>query len=237
MLICQVFNMETAKSDNLEYSAPTHHHLAAIYLDTLLEGDADTAINMLLESVENGLSLKELYLHVLQPAQYELGRLWQTGRISVADEHYCTAATQQVMSRLYPRLFSTPKNGKVLVAACIGGELHEIGLRMVADFFELAGWDTHFFSASSPPEQVLQALGNNRADLLALSATMASHLQEVKSMVDKVQAFNLPVPVKILVGGYPFNADPELWRRIGADGTASGAEEAVREGNRLCMKI
>jgi MerR family transcriptional regulator, light-induced transcriptional regulator len=213
-----------------------YHHLATHYLGLLLRKDADTAITLLLNAVEDGLSLKELYLQVLQPAQYELGRLWQIGQISVAEEHYCTAATQQVMSRLYPRLFATPKNGKVLVAACITGELHEIGMRMVADLFELDGWDSHFFSASTPYNQILQALVDNRADLLALSATMATNVKDLQKLMAKVHAAKLPIQIKIIVGGYPFNADPKLWRKIGADGTARGAEEAVREGNRLCPK-
>ncbi len=223
-----------------EYNEKTensgYHQLAARYLDYLLQKDADTAIPLLVNQVQNGMPLKELYLQVLQPAQYELGRLWQIGKITIAEEHYCTAATQQVMSRLYPVLFSTPKNGKVLVAACIKGELHEIGLRMVADLFELDGWDTHFFSASTPYSRTLQAVADNRADLLALSATMTSHVKDVEKLIEKAHSSNLPAPVKIMVGGYPFNTDPELWRKVGADGTARGAEEAVREGNRLCLK-
>jgi len=214
----------------------SYHNLANSYLELLFRKDADTAIALLLTAVDEGLPLKELYLQVLQPAQHELGRLWQIGRISIADEHYCTAATQQVMARLYPLLFSTPKNGKVLVAACVKGELHEIGLRMVADLFELEGWDTHFFSSATPPEKVLQALCDNHADLLALSATMASHVKDLQELVAMVHTSSLPASIRIMVGGTPFNTDPELWRAIGADGTARGAEEAVQEGNRLCRK-
>jgi methanogenic corrinoid protein MtbC1 len=213
-----------------------YHNLANRYLELLFRNDAETAIVLLLNAVHDGLPLKELYLQVLQPAQYELGRLWQTGKITVADEHYCTAATQQVMSRLYPRIFSTLRNGKILVAACSKGELHEIGLRMVADLFELDGWDTHFFSAATPQDSILQTLADTRPDLLALSATMFQHVPDLQILIAAVHAANLPAPLKIMVGGYPFNADPELWRRIGADSTAHGAEEAVREGNRLCLK-
>lgn len=210
------------------------HKLAAHYLDLLSRKDAETAIVLLLNAVHDGLPLKELYLQVLQPVQHELGQLWQTGKITVVDEHYCTAATQQVMSRLYPLIFSTPRNGKVLVAACGKRELHEVGLRMVADLFELDGWDTHFFSATTPHEQILQAVADNRADLLALSATLTANVPDIRQLITEVRAARLPAQPKIMVGGYPFHADPELWHRIGADSTAPGAEEAVREGNRLC---
>lgn len=42
--------------------------------------------------------------------------------------------------------------------------------------------------------------------------------------------------VKILVGGYPFKLAPELWKMVGADGSASGAREAIALGNRLTMQ-
>ncbi len=228
--------MSASDRKRVSSSGINNHELAAGYLETLFNKNANRAIEMLIKAVEDGLPLKELYLHVLQPAQHELGRLWQIGKISVADEHYCTAATQQVMAQLYPSIFSTPKNGKVLVACCVKGELHEIGMRMVADFFELEGWDTYFYSSSASEEEVMQSLIDNHADLLALSVTMQGHLTELKKMIDKVHNARFGFPLKIMVGGHPFNADPGLWQRIDADATASGAEEAVHEGNRLCRK-
>ena len=87
--------------------------------------------------VEQGTPARDIYLQVFQPAQREVGRLGQTNRISVALEHYVTAATQPIMSQLYPRIFSPEKTGRRLIATCVGGELHEIGVRMVADFFEM----------------------------------------------------------------------------------------------------
>ena len=39
--------------------------------------------------------------------------------------------------------------------------------------------------------------------------------------------------VKVIVGGYPFNVAPELWRELEADGSAPSAVEAVALGNRI----
>jgi methanogenic corrinoid protein MtbC1 len=38
-----------------------------------------------------------------------------------------------------------------------------------------------------------------------------------------------------MVGGYPFNVDPDLWRRIGADGSARDASEAIGVAQRLVV--
>jgi methanogenic corrinoid protein MtbC1 len=36
-----------------------------------------------------------------------------------------------------------------------------------------------------------------------------------------------------MVGGYPFNIEPELWKRIGADAYAADASEAIAVASRL----
>jgi methanogenic corrinoid protein MtbC1 len=61
----------------------------------------------------------------------------------VAQEHYCTAATQLIMSQLSPRLFGRDRIGRRLVVTCVGDELYELGMHMVADFFEMEGWDAY----------------------------------------------------------------------------------------------
>jgi len=124
--------------------------LARGYIDALLQGDRQSASKMILESAGQGTDIKEIYLNVFQRSQREIGRLWQTNQISVAQEHYCTVATQMVMSQLYPYIFASEKNGRRMVATCVGGELHEIGARMVADFFEIDGWETYFLGANTP---------------------------------------------------------------------------------------
>jgi methanogenic corrinoid protein MtbC1 len=97
------------------------------YLDALLAGDRLAAGRIILQAAEQGAAIKDIYLGVFQRSQRELGRLWQTNQISVAQEHYCTAATQLIMSQFYPAIFAVAKKGPRLVATCVGGELHELG--------------------------------------------------------------------------------------------------------------
>ncbi|MDD3985194.1 MAG: B12-binding domain-containing protein [Methanobacterium sp.] len=114
------------------------------YLAFLLEGDRHSAGKMIIESVDNGINVKDIYLHVFQSSLYEIGRLWQENKITISQEHYFTAATQLIMSQLYPYISTTKKTGKILVAMSVSKELHEIGIKMVADFFEMDGWKTFY---------------------------------------------------------------------------------------------
>lgn len=210
--------------------------LATKYLDTLLAGDRHAASTLVLDAVSAGASVRDIYIHVFQRSQHEIGRRWQLNEMTVAEEHFCTAATQLVMSQLYPQIFSTARRNRRLVAACVGGDLHEIGVRMVADFFEMDGWDTHYLGANMPTAAIVSTVGERRPDVLAISATMTFHVPAVRDLIDAVHAAAIassrPAP-KILVGGYPFSVEPELWRTMGADGCAGDADEAVRVANRL----
>lgn len=205
------------------------HELATLYLQHLLGGDRRSASQAVMRAVDAGTPLRDIYTHVFQTTQWEVGRLWQQNRISVAEEHYCTASTQLVMSQLYPRLFGGARDGRRLVATSVPGDLHELGVRMVADFFEMEGWDTFYLGASTPTESLIGAIRDRRADVLALSATMLRGVPAVAEVIARVREACDPVPL-IAVGGYAFNVEPTLRERVGADlhaSTAAAAIEAV----------
>lgn len=201
-----------------------HAELARGFLDALLDADRHHANHMVMDAADAGTPIQELYLDVFQPCLYEVGWLWQTGRASVAQEHFVSAAVQLAMARLYPRLFATPRIDRSVIVASVGGELHEIGGRMVADIFELYGWDSHFTGANTPSREVAALVVERGADAVAISATLPSHLPMVEQMV---QAIRETGEVPILVGGRPFNRTPDLWRVVAADATATDAVDAV----------
>jgi methanogenic corrinoid protein MtbC1 len=208
------------------------NYLARQFLDLLLEGERQKASKLILDAVHNGMPVREVYLQVFENSQREVGRLWQTGQISVAQEHFCTAATQMIMSQLYPYLFTGERKRQKMVTTCVGGELHEIGARMVADFFEMAGWDTYFLGANTPTESVVKTVRESNAPLLAISVTMTFHISKARELIHAIRE-EKQTPIRILVGGYPFNVAPHLWKQIGADGYAPNAPTAIAEAQRL----
>jgi methanogenic corrinoid protein MtbC1 len=206
---------------------------ALVYIDALLQGKRDAASKLVRDTVDAGSSIREIYLNIFQPAQHEIGRLWQLNRITVAQEHYCTAATQLIMSQLYPLLFAGEKTKGNVVATCVGGDLHELGVRMVADFLELDGWNTFYLGASTPSASVVHAISDRQAALVAISATMTFHVRTTESLIALIRADPYAKSARVLVGGYPFNRMPDLWQRVGADGYARDAQAAVSIANQL----
>jgi MerR family transcriptional regulator, light-induced transcriptional regulator len=209
-----------------------HSDLAVAYLRALLDADRQAAVRLVMNAVQAGRPVKDIYLHVFQPTQREIGRLWQFNQIDVGQEHYATAVTQMVMSQLYPLIFSTERVGHSLVATCVGSELHEIGIRMVADFFEMAGWDTYYLGANTPAASIIRAVKEHNAGVLAISATLTTHIGDVRKLIQAVRQSEAG-QVGILVGGYPFNLSPHLWQRVGADGFARDAQGAIAAAQRL----
>jgi MerR family transcriptional regulator, light-induced transcriptional regulator len=201
--------------------------LAREYLDALLGGNRARASELVLDSVKDGVPVRDIYLEVFQRTQWEVGRLWELNRVTVAEEHYCTATTQLIMSRLYPHVFAGERGRGTLVAAAVSGDLHELGIRMVADFFEMDGWDTFFLGANTPAPGILELVERRNADVLALSATLWAHVPDVAEVIEALREASGEGGPIILVGGHPFNHDGELWRTVGADGHAPGAGGAV----------
>lgn len=207
------------------------HDLTRRYTEFLVKGDRRGARELILSAVDSGTSVADIYLQVLQPSQWEIGSLWHENKISVAHEHFATAATQSIMAELYPYFAATPRRSCRMVAAAAPGEIHELGIRMVADFFELDGWDTYFLGANTPLRDLMRMLGEQRPHVLALSASTALNLSAVQDIIAATR--QLADPPKIMVGGRLFLYNPELWQRVGADGFAPDARSAVARGNEL----
>ncbi|MFA5535259.1 MAG: cobalamin-dependent protein, partial [Mariniphaga sp.] len=184
-------------------------------------------------AVEEGVPVKEIYLDIFQNSQYEIGRLWLDNQISVATEHFCTAATQSIMAQLYPYIFTTERLGRRLVAACVGGELHELGIRMVSDFFEMDGWDTYYLGANSPATSIMKAIDEYQADLVALSVSMPFHRSLLRETIKKLRESTSGKQVKIMIGGHALNNFRDNWAAFNADGYAPNANEAVITANKL----
>ncbi|GAA1931683.1 hypothetical protein GCM10009815_27500 [Nocardioides marmoribigeumensis] len=197
------------------------------YLGHAVAGHQQRAIEHVLTLVADGSSVADVLLEVLAPAQLELGRLWERGVVSVAQEHVATAVTQVTMSALQPLFLEQPRLDRTLVAATPPGDRHEIGLRVVTDLLQLRGWDTQYVGASCPVADLVEAVVTAGATLLLLGASMPAHLPGLRAAVEHVRADPRCQGVAVLVGGEPFRHAPGLGEWVGADLVATDAREAL----------
>ena len=177
----------------------------ARYLAALLAGDRAQCRKEFQARLDGGTELASIYDGLFRRSLYELGTLWEQGRVSVATEHLATAITEGLLSLAYPRLLNGPRLGKTAVVACIPGEYHQIGGRMVADFFELNGWRGHFLGANTPLKDLLSFLDERKPNVAVLSATMSAGLD---SLIASAGAIRTQFPgLAVLVGGQVFSRE------------------------------
>ncbi|MFA9378193.1 MAG: cobalamin-dependent protein [Lachnotalea sp.] len=207
--------------------------LARQYMQYLLEGEKSKATILLLEAIRKGEAIKSIYLNILERTLKEVGRLWETNRIDITHEHYFSEATKEIMAYINIAKPVQEKNGHTLISFSIGGEHHNIGIRMVTDFMEMDGWDTYFLGTNVPSQCLIKAIEYYNADIILISATMYYNLDSVSNLIDTIRSSHLIKTPKILVGGLAFNYDRTLWKKIKADGYSYNATDCVELANEL----
>lgn len=206
--------------------------LALRYLHTSLDGDARAAMQLVVQAVDDGLDLEDVYGGILVAAQREVGALWHLGEINVAEEHLVTTTTERALSVLAQRVERCPPRGQTVIAAAVSGNLHGLGARILSDLFEVAGWRAVCLGANVPADDLISSAVYFNADLVLLSAALPTHLKVVRQTIEGIRG--LPdQEVKILVGGAALEEIPDLWQRLGADGYAADMVNIVDLGERL----
>lgn len=201
------------------------------YVDALTRGDRYGASRVAMAALAAGINICDIYLDVLQPALYAVGQLWETNQLTIAQEHLATAITQAVMVELHGHAHMKPVIGRTMIAVGIGLERHEIGIRMIADLFDLEGWSVHYLGVNVPESHVIRAVTDHHPDLVAISITVGGRFEDVETLIRALRASADGRRMRIMVGGQPFNQFPEKVKSIGADCTAKNARDALRQAS------
>jgi methanogenic corrinoid protein MtbC1 len=203
------------------------------YLAAQLSSNRRQAIKIVLDDgLAQGIPVTDLYLGIIQAAQYRIGELWQENRISVAQEHLATAVSQIVVAELYRAAVPAPSNGYRALVTCVSGELHELGTRITADFFELAGFDVRYLGANVPTDALVAMAREEQPDLLVASVTMSSHLEALADAVDRTRAA-VGDKLRLAVGGYALSSAPRLVERLTPDIYGRDADASVAAARHL----
>jgi diguanylate cyclase (GGDEF)-like protein len=170
------------------------------FRDALRAGDATLAEGVAQEAVEAGLDTGIVLCRVVGPAMDWIGDQWECGAITVADEHLATAISHNVLASLFPRLLkAAPGSRERVMLAGAPGEQHVLGLKVVADILEGAGFDVLYLGADVPVDDLIDACRRHRPDVLGLSVTVTSNVPSL--LTELVKISKLEHPPLLLVGG------------------------------------
>ncbi|MGA2227281.1 MAG: cobalamin-dependent protein [Syntrophobacteraceae bacterium] len=172
------------------------------FLGSLIAGSRSQCQNIVEKCMGAQLPIRVLYEQLFCRSLYDVGELWEFNKISVATEHVATAITEGLMNYLLPRIISQARTKKKAVIASVENELHQVGAKMVADVFEMHGWDSFYLGANTPTSELVRFVREKSPDVVALSLSVYFNIGQLKKAIEILthELDGLPV----LVGGQAF---------------------------------
>lgn len=204
------------------------------YLFALRQQSKKRANEIIDDLIQQGSSVEDIYLKVMMPSLVTIGHLWSVNKLTVGEEHFASYITMSNMNRL--PITAKCKKQHVALAVSVSGEAHNIGLQMVSHLLEIDGWKVYFIGSHTPVESIVDMSIKLDANLLVLSTTLESHLDNTKKMIEDIRQSEEMKSVKILVGGQAYRNKKSIATRLGADGYSYYANDAVTVANRLVNK-
>ncbi len=208
----------------------------AAFEGALLAGDRVAAASIFARTPDRGHSLVDAELHVIQPTLYGIGQKWQNYEVGVAQEHLATAISQYVMTNGLLKAKLPMPNGRRILLACVEGNSHSVGLQIVADAFQLAGWDVRYLGASVPTSALIQQVGQFKPDLLGLSVSFAQQLHIVKAIMSRLTQTHGTSRPAVIVGGLAINQFNGSANQLGVDDWSPDAGAAVTSAATLGLR-
>jgi MerR family transcriptional regulator, light-induced transcriptional regulator len=173
----------------------TDRELRASILAATEAGDVGALASLVDQSVARP-SLEQAFVDVLSPALTDVGDRWQSGTLTVAQEHLATSAVRAALEKLLsdPR----PDLRGAAVLACAPGERHEIGLLMLAVLLRADCWQVAFLGADTPAADALALAAGLHARALCFSASTKAHAEALDAELARER---VPEALTVLVGG------------------------------------
>jgi MerR family transcriptional regulator, light-induced transcriptional regulator len=211
------------------------HPLYQEFIGMLNRLDKEQCVSYILERLAgHEIDIVKLYNEILTPAQYE--NLCKDGKADdcIWQEHVRTSIIRTIIECCYPyvirerdhKYVSTLKSKVVVV--CPAEELHEIGARMIADYFTLCGFNVGFIGANTPQKDILAGIKYSHPEFVAISITNYYNLMAARNTVQMIAELKSTIPFKIILGGQACRANPAACGQIGVDMVLDSFEDIRR---------
>lgn len=193
--------------------------------------DKARAATLCLNALEQGkFSLSELYENVLAPVLNRIIVTHSNEDDMIWREHMMSSIVRSIVEACYPYVLrEREKMGLItdetVLVICPKQEEHEIGARMIADFFTIWGYNTVYIGANTPDNTLLKAVEALQPSFIAVSISNYYHMFAAKEMITNVKA---RVEVTVVAGGQAFAKNPEAAAVIGADRLLKSFEDIGR---------
>ncbi len=202
----------------------------------IFEYDRESAVRSAEQSLEHGID-PLVTLKVMTEAIREVGEAFGRGDLWLPDLVGASEAMQGAVPLIEDEIRRKGVERKSLgtvVAGTVFGDIHSIGKTMVATLLTAAGFRVVDLGINVTAERFLEAVREQKADLLVMSALMTTTCAEQQKVIAALRKEGLREKVKVMVGGAAVTE--EFKDSIGADGYDPTAPGAVGLAKRLVGK-
>ena len=194
--------------------------------EDLYNGKVDEVAAATQKALDEGISAGEILNQGLIAGMDVVGRDFKSGELFIPEVILCARAMHAGLEILRPLLIETGNDlpGKVVIGK-VAGDMHDIGKNLVSMMLEGAGFEIIDLGTDVQPEQFVEIVRAEGADLVGMSALLTTTMLSMKSTIDALSEAGLRDSVRVLVGGAPVTAN--FAEQIGADAYAADAAAAV----------
>lgn len=179
-------------------------HFISFY-NALADGNKYRCQQIVDQLVSDSTDIKDIYVELFQKSLYRVGKLWEEGKITIAEEHLASAIIEHLIDYTFWKQPPVTRIGKTIILSCINKEFHDIGIRMASYIFEMNGWDTHFLGANTPSKEIIRITGQKQPDMIGLSFSFYMNIARLTEVLDSITS-EFPKQ-KIILGGQGFGKE------------------------------
>ena len=200
--------------------------------EAILGGKLEQSVEVTNQAIAEGVEPQAIINGYMIKAMEEVGQRFQRGEAFVPNLLMAARAMKGSLDILKPLMKGDASTslGKVVIGT-VKGDLHDIGKNLVASMLEGCGFEVINLGVDVGSEKFIEAVKENKADILCLSALLTTTMPEIGATIRAIEEAGLRDKVKVMVGGAPVNA--AFAAQIGADLYTSNANAAVTGAKQL----
>jgi 5-methyltetrahydrofolate--homocysteine methyltransferase len=201
----------------------------------LIGADRDLALAATTRLLEAGVDPTVILEEGMAVAMFDLGEMWKRGEVFLPEVVASAAIFKMCNELVEPALLAKKDpnaEANALVLLCtVKGDLHDLGKNMVGAMLRTSGFDVHDMGKDVNADRIMATIDELQPQILGMSALLTTTVPYQQTVINKLVAAGMRDRVKIMVVGAPVT--PEWAEKIGADGYANNAPEAVEIARKL----
>ena len=182
-----------------------HSDVVNSLVEALTKPDVKLAKSIIDQYLLPDNDYKGCWSDIVSPALYKIGELWQNTTITVGQEHTATSICQLILSEHYLAIAKYAKNVTPVIVMTSPKELHQVGVRMLADLIELQGIPVELLTGAPDIDDICKLIQQSETDFVIISTTIQGNLPATKELITKLKEKLDSTTFTIVIGGQAYS--------------------------------